>query len=105
LLQKISHAKPAPSRTASAHCSRTALLTVKIRKQLNAKSRDKLNRKIVAGHRCRNDFKGICAGNLAYKWRILNVALVSEMNYVEKRLTVPTNRYFLLQSPRVFGFM
>jgi len=53
----------------------------------------------------RNEFKAACASNFAYKWRILNVALVSEMNYVEKRLTVPTNRYFQLQSPREFGFM
>jgi len=31
--------------------------------------------------------------------------LLSEMNYAEKRLDIPTNRYFQLQSRREFGFM
>jgi hypothetical protein len=30
---------------------------------------------------------------------------LSEMNYAEKRLPKPTNRYFQLQSRREFGFM
>jgi hypothetical protein len=41
----------------------------------------------------------------SFTWRIFNVFLLSEMNYAEKRLVIPTNRYFQLQSRREFGFM
>ena len=45
------------------------------------------------------------AVKFAFKWRILNVLCLSEMNYAEKRLGIPTKCYFQLQSRREFGFM
>jgi hypothetical protein len=45
------------------------------------------------------------AVKFSFTWRIFNVFRLSEMNYAEKRLVIPTNRYFQLQSRREFGFM
>jgi hypothetical protein len=45
------------------------------------------------------------AVKFSFTWRIFNVSRLSEMNYAEKRLVIPTNRYFQLQSRREFGFM
>jgi hypothetical protein len=43
--------------------------------------------------------------NTALDVAFLMVAILSEMNYGEKRPAEPTNRYFQLQSGREFGFM
>jgi hypothetical protein len=45
------------------------------------------------------------AVKFSFTWLIFNVFRLSEINYAEKRLVIPTNRYFQLQSRREFGFM
>jgi hypothetical protein len=71
------------------HCATLARFTTIINRMLSMDANH-------AALRCKN-----CILNGGF----LMLSCLSEMNYVEKRLEVPTNRYFQLHSRREFGFM